>query len=45
VGGENPNLPYAAIREMIAGIRKSAPGVHIKAFTASEIACFAEAEG
>jgi len=45
VGGENPSLPYEAIRAMVSGIRTMAPSVHIKAFTASEIACFAEAEG
>ena len=44
VGGENPSLPYASIREMVARIRQSAPEVHVKAFTASEIAYFAEAE-
>jgi aminodeoxyfutalosine synthase len=44
VGGENPSLPYAAIRAMVSGIREMAPTVHIKAFTASEIACFAEVE-
>jgi aminodeoxyfutalosine synthase len=45
VGGENPSLPYASIREMVAGIRRMSAPVHIKAFTASEIASFAEAEG
>ena len=45
VGGENPALPYAQVREMVSAIRGLAPGVHIKAFTASEIACFAEMEG
>lgn len=45
VGGENPSLPYEAIRAMVAGIRRRAPSVHIKAFTASEVACFAETEG
>lgn len=45
VGGENPALPYSAVRAMVAGIREMAPGVHIKAFTASEIAFFAESEG
>jgi aminodeoxyfutalosine synthase len=44
VGGENPRLPYSSIRAMVEGIRRLAPAVHIKAFTASEIACFAEAE-
>ncbi len=44
VGGENPSLPYVVIRAMVSGIRAMSPSVHIKAFTASEIACFAEAE-
>jgi aminodeoxyfutalosine synthase len=44
VGGENPSLSYEAIRAMVIGIREMAPAVHIKAFTASEIACFAEAK-
>ena len=44
VGGENPSLPYSSIRAMVAGIREMAPAVHVKAFTASEIAFFAEAE-
>ena len=45
VGGENPALPYAYIRDMVAGIRKLSAPVHIKAFTASEIAFFVETEG
>ena len=45
VGGENPALPYGSIRAMVSGLREMTPTVHIKAFTASEIACFAEAEG
>jgi len=44
VGGENPSLAYESIRAMIAGIREMDPVVHIKAFTASEIACFADME-
>ena len=44
VGGENPSLPYSSIRAMVAGVRALAPEVHIKAFTASEVACFAEME-
>ena len=44
VGGEHPTLPYSAVRAMISGIREMAPTVHIKAFTASEIVHFAEAE-
>jgi aminodeoxyfutalosine synthase len=45
VGGENPALSYAYIRDTVAGIRQMSAAVHIKAFTASEIAFFAEAEG
>lgn len=45
VGGENPALSYERVREMVAGIRALASDVHIKAFTASEIACFAQMEG
>jgi aminodeoxyfutalosine synthase len=44
VGGENPALPYARVRDMVAGIRAMDPNVHIKAFTASEIAFFAKTE-
>jgi aminodeoxyfutalosine synthase len=44
VGGEHPNLPYADVRAMIAGVRALSPAVHIKAFTASEIDHFAESE-
>jgi aminodeoxyfutalosine synthase len=44
VGGENPALPFDTIKAMIAGIRELAPTVHIKAFTASEIAFFAESQ-
>ncbi len=45
VGGEHPRLPYTDLRAMVAGIRRMAPDVHIKAFTASEIAYFAAREG
>jgi aminodeoxyfutalosine synthase len=44
VGGENPALPYVWVRDMVAGIRALAPELHIKAFTASEIAFFAKTE-
>ncbi len=44
VGGEHPALPYADVRAMIAGVRELSPVVHIKAFTASEIAHFADGE-
>jgi aminodeoxyfutalosine synthase len=45
VGGENPTLPYATVRAMVVEVAKAAPGVHIKAFTASEIVHFARREG
>jgi aminodeoxyfutalosine synthase len=45
VGGEHPQLPYGAVRAMVAGIRAAAPAVHIKAFTVSEVAHFARTEG
>lgn len=45
VGGENPGLPYTTARALIAGIRQLAPHIHIKAFTASEVAYFADSEG
>jgi aminodeoxyfutalosine synthase len=44
VGGENPALPYVWVRDMVAGIRAMDASVHIKAFTASEIAFFAKTE-
>lgn len=44
VGGEHPALPYDSVRAMVSGIRRFAPAVHVKAFTASEIVHFAETE-
>jgi aminodeoxyfutalosine synthase len=44
VGGEHPTMPYAVVRAMITGIHQVAPEAHIKAFTASEIAHFAQTE-
>jgi len=37
VGGVNPELPYEYYLEMIEGIHKRAPELHIKAFTTVEI--------
>ncbi len=45
VGGEHPDLPYGAIREMIAELHALAPQVHLTAFTASEIVHFAGISG
>jgi aminodeoxyfutalosine synthase len=38
VGGINPKLPYSFYLEMLRGIKKLRPTVHIKAFTCVEIA-------
>jgi aminodeoxyfutalosine synthase len=45
VGGEHPDLPYSAIREMIAELHELGPDVHLTAFTASEIVHFADQSG
>lgn len=41
VGGEHPSLPYEYYVQMIRALHDQDPGVHIQAFTASEIAFFA----
>jgi aminodeoxyfutalosine synthase len=45
VGGENPGLPYSYYLEMLRGLKELAPGVHIQAFTASEIVYLAGLAG
>jgi len=45
VGGINPRLPYAYYLDLLAAVRAERPGVHIKAFTAVELAQIAEAAG
>jgi aminodeoxyfutalosine synthase len=45
VGGENPGLPYTYYLEMLRGLKELAPGVHIQAFTASEIVYLAGLAG
>src|SRR5680860_589476 len=45
VGGEHPDLPYEEVRRMIVDLHAFAPGVHLKAFTVSEIAHFAASTG
>ncbi|MEK7817575.1 MAG: radical SAM protein, partial [Actinomycetota bacterium] len=37
VGGEHPSLPYEYYLEMIRALHELDPGVHIQAFTASEM--------
>jgi aminodeoxyfutalosine synthase len=41
VGGLHPTLPFEYYTDMLGAIRESAPGLHIKAFTAVEIVHFA----
>lgn len=41
VGGEHPSLPYEYYVDMIRALHELDPGVHIQAFTASEISFFA----
>ncbi len=45
VGGEHPTLPYEYYLEMLRGLRELAPGVHIQAFTASEVSHLADISG
>jgi aminodeoxyfutalosine synthase len=42
VNGLNPDLPFAYYEEMLEGIRRRRPSLHIKAFTAVEIEYFAQ---
>jgi len=37
VGGLHPYLPFSYYTEMLSAIRETAPGIHLKAFTAVEI--------
>src|SRR6266571_3988496 len=37
VGGLDPDLPWSYFLEMMRGIKRVRPGIHIKAFTAAEI--------
>ena len=45
VGGVHPELPFEYYTEMLSALRREHPGVAIKAFTAIEIAYFAELTG
>lgn len=38
VGGVNPRLPYQYYLDLVRTVKESIPGVHVKAFTAVEIA-------
>jgi aminodeoxyfutalosine synthase len=37
VGGLHPDLPFEAYLEMLRGLKRTSPGLHLKAFTAVEI--------
>ena len=45
VNGLNPHLPFSYYTEMLRGFKRIRPGIHLKAFTAVEIAFFAELYG
>lgn len=45
VGGLNPSLPYEYYIDLLRGIKKINPRIHIKAFTAVEIEFFARLYG
>jgi aminodeoxyfutalosine synthase len=45
VGGLHPDLPFEFYEETLAAIRKTAPKLHIKAFTAVEIDYFSRISG
>jgi len=45
VGGLHPDLPFEFYENMLAALRRAAPGIHIKAFTAVEIDYFASISG
>jgi aminodeoxyfutalosine synthase len=40
VGGLHPDLPFAYFTDMMKGIKRVRPGIHIKAFTAVEVFFF-----
>jgi aminodeoxyfutalosine synthase len=45
VGGVHPTLPFSYYTDMLRALRREHPGVALKAFTAIEIAYFAELTG
>jgi aminodeoxyfutalosine synthase len=42
VNGLNPDLPFTYYTEMLRGFKRIRPGIHLKCFTAVEIAFFAD---
>ena len=42
VNGLNPDLPFSYYTDLLRGFKKIRPGIHLKCFTAVEIAYFAD---
>jgi aminodeoxyfutalosine synthase len=45
VNGLNPELPFSYYTELLRGLKRVRPGIHLKCFTAVEIAFFADLYG
>ena len=45
VNGLNPDLPFSYYTELLSGFKRIRPGIHLKCFTAVEIAYFADLYG
>ena len=45
VNGLNPHLPFSYYRDLLRGFKQIRPGIHLKCFTAVEIAYFADLYG
>ncbi len=45
VNGLNPDLPFSYYTDMLRGFKRIRPGIHLKCFTAVEIAYFSELYG
>ena len=45
VNGLNPDLPFSYYTELLLGFKRIRPGIHLKCFTAVEIAFFADLYG
>src|SRR6186713_270114 len=45
VNGLNPELPFAYYTDLLSGFKRIRPGIHLKCFTAVEIAFFADLYG
>jgi aminodeoxyfutalosine synthase len=45
VNGLNPHLPFSYYTELLRGFKRIRPGIHLKCFTAVEIAYFADLYG